>query len=300
MLSEPTRQFQPGEIFRALAVFVEPPSPEHEPVARTLDLGDLPSRADHTDLFDVQLFPYASVYLGAEGMQGGDARDRIAGFWRVLELEPPNDPDHLTVLLAAYGALLDHADAAPEDEAENWLHVSRVFLHEHVVSWLPLFLQKLSQQRANGASGEFYARWAGHLQNLLAVPELGAVGRHLPAALREAETLPDPRVAGGQAFLHGLLAPVRTGFILTRDDLAAIARACDLGRRIGERRYVLENLLGQDGQPVLGALADFAEAASNEELIGMPEVSGRWWRERARSSRDLLRELAGGAATAGD
>lgn len=295
MLSEPSRQIQPGEIFRALAVFVEPPSPEHEPVAETLDLGALPSRADHTDLFDFQLFPYASVYLGVEGMQGGEARDRIAGFWRVLELEPPNDPDHLTVLLAAYGALLDQAEAAPEEDAENWLHVSRVFLHEHVLSWLPLFLQKL------GASGgEFYARWAGHLQTLLTVPELGAVGSHLPAALREVEALPDPRAEGGKALLHGLLAPARTGFILTRDDLAAIAGACNLGRRIGERRYVLENLLGQDGQPVLAALADFADAASRQDLTGMPEVSAEWWRDRARSSRDLLRELAADAAESGD
>lgn len=290
MLPEQTSQIQPGEIFRALAVFVEPPSPEHEPVARTLDLGALPSRADHTDLFDFQLFPYASVYLGPEGMQGGEARDRIAGFWRVLELEPPNDPDHLTVLLAAYGALLDQAEAAPEADAENWLHVSSVFLHEHVLSWLPLFLAKL-----DAAGGEFYARWAGHLQNLLAVPELGPVADKLPAALREAEPLPDPRQEGGKAFLHGLLAPARTGFILTRDDLAGIARNCDLGRRIGERRYVLENLLGQDGRPVLSALAEFADTAGEGDLTGMPEVSADWWRARARSSRDLLHALAADA-----
>lgn len=290
MLPQQTTQNYPGEIFRALAVFVEPPSPEHEPVAQTLDLGALPSLADHTDLFDFQLFPFASVYLGPEGMQGGEARDRIAGFWRVLELEAPNDPDHLTVLLAAYGALLDQAEAAPDEEAENWLHVSQVFLHEHVLSWLPLFLSKLG-----ATGGEFYARWAGHLQLLLTVPELGVVGDRLPAALREAEELPDPREEGGKAFLHGLLAPARTGFILTRDDLAGIAQGCELGRRIGERRYVLENLLGQDGQPVLEALAEFAEAASKKELIGMPEVSAKWWRKRARSSSELLRGLAAAA-----
>lgn len=287
MLTEQTSELCPGEIFRALAVFVEPPSPEHEPVARTLALGALPTRADHTDLFDFQLFPYASVYLGAEGMQGGEARDRIAGFWRVLELEPPNDPDHLTVLLAAYGALIDQAESAPDDEAENWLHVSRVFLHEHVLSWLPLFLAKLSL-----AGREFYSRWAAHLRNLISIPDLGSVAEQLPAALREAESLPDPREAGGKAFLHGLLAPARAGFILTRDDLAEIARNCGLGRRIGERRYVLENLLAQDGGRVLRALSELAGQAADQDLRGMPASTAAWWRQRATASGSLLRELA--------
>ena len=59
----------------------------------------MPSAAEHTDLFHFQLYPYASVYLGEEGMLGGEARDRIAGFWRILDLEPPLECDHLTVML---------------------------------------------------------------------------------------------------------------------------------------------------------------------------------------------------------
>ena len=54
----------------------------------------------HTDLFVFQLQPYASVYLGAEGMLGGEARDRIAGFWRALGASPPSEPDHLATMLA--------------------------------------------------------------------------------------------------------------------------------------------------------------------------------------------------------
>ena len=64
------------ELFRSLAVLSEVPSPESEIAAAALELGSLPSRAEYTDLFEFQLYPYASVYLGDEGMMGGEARDR--------------------------------------------------------------------------------------------------------------------------------------------------------------------------------------------------------------------------------
>ena len=47
------------------------------------------------------------VYLGAEGMLGGAARDRVAGFWRALGLVPPAEPDHLAALLGLAAALAD-------------------------------------------------------------------------------------------------------------------------------------------------------------------------------------------------
>lgn len=51
-----------------------------------------PAVDEHTDVLVFQAYPYASIYLGAEGMLGGKARDRIAGFWRALGGEPPAEP----------------------------------------------------------------------------------------------------------------------------------------------------------------------------------------------------------------
>lgn len=299
---------RPGEIFRALAVFVEPPSAEHESVAATLGLGEPPTLAEHTDLFDFQLFPFASVYLGPEGMRGGEARDRIAGFWRALELDPPHEPDHLTVLLATYGALLDQAEIAADKDADNeadneadhWRHVCQVFLHEHLLSWLPLFLTRLEAGLESIGAG-FYGAWARRLRRLLAAEPLDdRLAGTLAAALREADALPDPRSEGGDAFLNGLVAPARTGFILMRDDLAAMAEELGLGRRIGERRYVLRSLLSQDAAAVLRALAQLArDAGSAVEENGMPQSTCDWWRGRALASAELLEALAADASTLG-
>jgi hypothetical protein len=191
-------------------------------------------------------------------------------------------------MLATYGALLDSAaDATPEDSA-NWDHVAQVFLHEHLLSWVPLFLHKVCD-----TTHAFYCAWAHQLARVLGATDLASpVADHLPAALRDAPELSDPRQDGGEAFLDGLLAPARSGLVFTRDDLTGLARDAELGRRIGERKYVLKGLLAQDGPAVLARLADLATQAAAFPLTAMPEVTRQWWRQRAEKSRRLLVELS--------
>src|SRR6266536_3343848 len=93
------------ELLRALGVLCEPPEPTHARIAEALCLPGRIDAADHTELFGFQLVPYASVYLGAEGMLGGEAADRVAGFWRALRLTPPPEPDHLAALLGLYATI---------------------------------------------------------------------------------------------------------------------------------------------------------------------------------------------------
>src|SRR5687767_13613903 len=117
------------ELFRTLAVLAESPDrPEVARLARLLELGDAPALRDYTETFIFQLPPFASVYLGAEGMLGGEARDRVAGFLAALGQTPPSEPDHLVILLATYAEL-----AAPEggDVAEREAHARIVEGRRH-------------------------------------------------------------------------------------------------------------------------------------------------------------------------
>ncbi len=59
------------ELFRALAVLAEPPTEETGRVSEALGLGVPPSADEYTELFVFELYPYASVYVGQEGMLGG-------------------------------------------------------------------------------------------------------------------------------------------------------------------------------------------------------------------------------------
>src|SRR5258708_14132549 len=157
------------ELFRALGALVETPRPELREVAELLGLGSLPTRAAHGSLFLLQLYPYASVYLGAEGQLGGEARDRIAGFWRAPGRPRPAEPDHLALMLGLHARLAElEAQAGDGPERERWRHARWAFLWEHLLSWLPIFLTKLIDLAGDhGTADPFYAGWAALLRDPL-------------------------------------------------------------------------------------------------------------------------------------
>lgn len=257
------------ELFRALAAYCEAPS---STVAAALEL-PLPSAAEHAELFGFQLYPYASVYAGAEGMLGGDAADRVAGFWRAAGLTPPAEADHLAALLGLYAALAG-------EEGERARHVRHALLWEHLLSWQPAWLARLAE-----VAPRPYAAWGALLQAAL---EAEAEELGLPAS-RPLHL----RLAPAPGGVEALLAAVRSGVILTRADLARAASELGLGRRQGERRTILQSLLGQDAAAVLAWLA---QEASRQAVIlrKLPEV---WrpvtehWASRAEATASSLSRL---------
>ncbi|HYH85175.1 MAG TPA: molecular chaperone TorD family protein [Pyrinomonadaceae bacterium] len=283
------------ELFRALAVLAEPPDrSEVARLARLLDLGDPPPLRDYTETFVFQLPPYASVYVGAEGMLGGEARDRVAGFLAALGRTPPAEPDHLVVLLATYAELAAPDCGATEGEedarsVEGRRRARKAFLWEHLLSWLPAYLDKLAE-----VAPPFYGRWGELLLEAL-LEEAASVGApaSMPLHLREAPEMVDPRAATADEFLQSLLAPARSGLILTRADLARGARSLGAGLRAGERKFALKSLLGQDAEGALAWLAGEASAwaerhARRRDTLG---AVAEWWRQRAEATAALLEEL---------
>jgi hypothetical protein len=103
----------------------------------------------------------------------------------------------------------------------------------------------------------------------------------------------DPRLEGGRELLGSLLSPVRCGIILTRNDLARLARDRGLAHRAGERSFLLEALLGQDAAGTLSWIAAEADRWTRPYST-LPEVLspiGEFWTSRARRCGDLLRQL---------
>lgn len=279
------------ELFRALAVLVEPPSEETARLASALELGAVPTADEYTELFVFQLYPYASVYLGEEGMMGGDARDLIAGFWRALGQTPPAEADHLALMLALYARLCELA-AGESAPARRVLReqARKAFLWEHLLSWLPVYTSKLNELAA-----PFYRRWSEVLMAAL-VAEAKATGPPdaLSLHLRAETSLVDPRRSGEVGeFLQGLLAPVRSGMILTRSDLSRAAHGLGLGVRRGERAFILRGLFGQDAASVLEWLAEEAESWTrrHQAQAGSLGAVALAWGAKAQSAAGLLREL---------
>lgn len=262
------------DLFRALATLCEPPQPETGRIAAALGLPRAPTEAEYTEVFVLQLYPYASVYLGAEGMLGGEARDRIAGFWRVLGETPPNDADHLAVMLALYARLVELEQSATEPRRRSALHRARTaLLWEHLLSWVPVYLLKLRE-----IAPPVYGAWAELLERtLLAEARQSAGLDRLPLHLRDV-----PTEVSDVATL--LLVPVRSGIILTRADLARGARELGLAFRVGERRFALDALLGQNPDGVLEWLAGEAQRwiTRHETQVEILGEIAEFWAARAR------------------
>jgi TorA maturation chaperone TorD len=298
---------QQADLIRALGSLVEEPTPAHAPVAEALGLPSDPEPGAYTHLFVMNLYPYASVYCGAEGMLGGEARDRVAGFWRAVGASPPPEPDHLGALLGLWAELEERSaegsDADSGAEQELGRRAVDALLWEHLLPWAPVWLG-----RAVELGDPYYGRWAEILLDLLRERTPGVIARVvgqgeivLPLHLRSAPGLPDPRTTidgAGERFMDALLAPVRSGTLLTRVDLLRAGREMGLGVRIGERKYTLRALFGQDPWATLrwvgGEMEGWGERHRRQDPAFAPLT--RFWRDRARQGAALLNELASSEA----
>ena len=188
-----------ADLLRALGALSEEPRPEHRRLADLLGLPDGPGPGEFTDVLVMNLYPYASVHLGEEGMLGGEARDRVAGFWQALGIRPPREPDHLGSLIGLLAELVEREEAEGEPAARILLGRARAALvREHLEPWAPAFLGRVAE-----LAGPYYRAWAELLLEALREEVAHAAGlpvdteralqMELPLHLRAVPPLPDPR-----------------------------------------------------------------------------------------------------------
>lgn len=254
----------------------------------------VPGNTEHTEVFVLNCSPYAAVYLGDGGTLGGDAADRVAGFWRAIGVAPPAEPDHLTALLSLYASLGEAAaEARTAATAGALARARRALLAEHLWSWLPAYLTAVT---ALGAAAPALAAWAALAGRAIAAERVGDGGGRLPLALRAAP--PPLSLDCASRDLPALLTtPARSGLILTRRRLAAGAAEAGAGQRIGERRFTLEAMLAQAPAETVRWLAGEAAcwtgrhaawALDDAAPTGRDAVQA-WWAGRARRTEAVLR-----------
>jgi nitrate reductase delta subunit len=274
------------ELFRALGALCEPPEPAHGRLAAALGLPPPADAATHTDVFVFQLVPYAAPYLSPDGMLGGEAGDRVAGFWRALHLSPPGEPDHLAALLGLYAALAEQEDTASPGPPGAWREARRALLWEHLLTWVPVYAEAMIT-----LPSPFHAAWARLLrQALLAEARALAAPPAWPLHLRDLPQLPDP---AAKDFARALLAPVRSGLLLTRSDLTDAAAAAGLAARAGGRAFMLRALIEQDSTATFGWLAQQAARWARRHQASAAALGriARHWHGRAQATRHILDQI---------
>ena len=114
----------------------------------------------------------------------------------------------------------------------------------------------------------------------------------LPLALR---TAPPPMNAADtlDETLDALVAPIRSGVVLTYRDLAECAHQVGIGLRRGERRYALRAMVTQDARGTLQWLGAHARSWSQRCAPTLPVANdpGAWWSGRAAETAHVLETL---------
>jgi TorA maturation chaperone TorD len=276
------------ELIRALGAVADSP-PAARTAAAALGL-ESPSDAELTDVFVLNLPPYAAVYLGPDGALGGEGADRVAGFWRVLRIDSPAEPDHLAALLGLYASLAEAVAAAkrPATRAALARTLATLFW-EHLQPWLPGYLEAVTDVPAPAL-----ATWAVLLRDVIAAEAACQPAMPgLPLALRSAPAgLDTNRDAEPREITEVLTIPVRSGMILTRHRVALGARRAGVGHRIGERRFTLRAMIEQDPPGTLAWLA--AEASRwqrRHQARSASDPTTQWWAARARRTRKALQAV---------
>lgn len=244
-----------------------------------------PTRAEYTDLFVVQLYPYASVYLSASGQLGGVVQEHIAGFWRVLKQPVPRDPDHIATLFSTYAQLAHHSISGDEAYLSGLVpQLRHAFLWEHMASWILPFTARVCELGSTA-----YRAWATLIVDAFEA-EAAQVGPPsiLPLHLRNAPPL--PRTVDLDELVNIVFSPIRSGMIIARADISRCARDLGLGTRVAERRYTLHTLLTQDRARVGGWLAAEARRQA-DHMRAAPEAFraiADHWEGRALATADLI------------
>jgi hypothetical protein len=283
-----------GELWRALGSISEISGP-HRALSRALRLPDLDPVAQ-TELFILQLPPYASRYLSSDATLGGETADRVAGLWRVLGLTPPPEPDHLASILGLYAGLCD-AEVAAGSRAEDSppRRVREVLFWEHIATWLPPYLLQVSNlgDAAQRAWAELLLGAVAAEAAILPVPTAR------PPAFREAPPPVGPDTPASAVF-EEVLVPARSGLILTKFALARASVEIGAGLRLGERRYALQALLDQDPGGTLTWLCG-ESSAWRRTLLRLPVSLAHViadWSGRAAATEARLSDLAEAASAA--
>lgn len=239
----------------------------------------------------------ASSSISAQAREGlgGEARDRVAGFWRALGFTPPVESDHLGALLGLYAALADAeagADAAGQPARALLRRASRAaLLWEHLLSWLPAWLDAVE-----AIARPWYASWARLLRAALDIEAAEhPVPPALPLALREAPGLPADD-APAVDWIAAILAPVRSGVILTRTHVARAAAALGVGVRAGERAFMLRSLFEQDPAGVADWIVAEAGASAARHADGVTTHGpvAVFWQARAEACARALSRMRPG------
>jgi TorA maturation chaperone TorD len=261
--------------------------------------------ADHYRLFGLEVFPFASAYLEADGRLGGATTDMVARLMLEAGLEAlgSESPDHISSELDALAHLCRiQAASAPGSAAAGQAVELQRRLLVHLVWWLPVFCHAVELEGNTMYGGA--AAWIMDLvvdhHQVMPTEEIGDTDWTLP----DSPNILQDESTGLRRLADFLSHPALSGIVLSRSRIESMARDLGVPRGFGDRALMLGNLMSAAGtydrtHHLIDRLAAFAEewrayfAALEGPNRPMQIVAAAGvWRGRAEHTLAMLSEMS--------
>ncbi len=254
--------------------------------------------AEHYGVFGLNVFPYAGVFLSADGLMGGAEADFNSAFYARIGLPLNKDADHigqqLAVLSWLAGAEADALQDGAFGQAARMRSLRRQLLQERVLTWLPALVQAVGARQSvvYGSAASLALDLAVHDREALGEDVYGADARFVLPPVPD--LLDDPKT-GLHDIAAWLMTPALSGIYLSRDDVMQLGIRHGIPTGFAERRTLLHNVLraavsyevfSAVVEELLGTVVTWAEAMK-AQMLPQAEV----WAERAGHTAGVLQRL---------
>lgn len=259
--------------------------------------------AQHYQLYGHNVFPYEAIFLGTDGLLGGEITESVMSFYQQVGFAASDSEsaDHISAELELMDFLCGAEMDAIEDDLAHQIQrmrgLQRRFLDEHLLRWMPGFAFAVQQQ---GQS--IHSEIAAQSLNL-ALEHRHALSDDLmqppqPFVLAEVPDLMSSEKTSLRDIASYLLTPAYTGFFLSFDDIRRIGAQFRLPHGFGKRQQILTNLLRTAAdyglfEEVIAALADRAQDWLDfyAGLDLLPGTIRAAWVDRLAQSMEILGEM---------
>lgn len=257
----------------------------------------------HHHLFQLNLFPYESIFLATDGLLGGPVTNRVQTQYEQSGFDVDTSAisaDHFGYELGFLSFLCGaEADAWEDRWAETAVLIQQrqqTFLQQHLLTWLAPFVPAVRAQQH-----PFFTALAD--LTLAFVADHAAIFGALTSdlTLPEMPDLLDNDKTGLKEIAAFLLTPSYSGVFFSRDQISGIARQQQLPHGFGNRTQMMTNLMKTAVQyDLFSALITAIQAViSSRRKHTMQMVADnpplkpffQPWQDRCQASHQLLAEI---------
>lgn len=211
--------------------------------------------ARHYHIFGHNILPYESIFRDASGLLGGQFCVEVNSMYKASGVDFPYEDDHFGQEVAFLAALCTAEVLAWQTDgnkaADNFAKYQAIFMDRHLLPWLSPFIAALetSSDRFYAALGKLtLSLVADHWRSLADFSHCTVEAQLRHNAPSQLMRLMHEEMTNLKTIAGFLVTPPLSGFYLTLDAIANLARGYGLPRGFGSRHQMLTNLLHSAAQ----------------------------------------------------